>query len=182
MILACKMGNPQIRNGKRDITKRGNSWFITIKTKKDKLMKWRCGRSGWVEPEGIPNLIPYFNKCRVLPKRGGTKIPIYTTKLIKTILLISDKKDIYNLLKRLLGKKYKVNIAISGREGISFVKRHKPDLILLDIYESRNIDEFTFLARTRRFRCQTVVVVIVPGGDEDIKNNYSIHYQTLYPV
>jgi len=52
----------------------------------------------------------------------------------KKILIVEDEEIMYNLLKRRLEREgYEVSVAKNGEEGLEFMKRETPDLILLDI-------------------------------------------------
>ena len=52
----------------------------------------------------------------------------------KKILIVEDEEIMYNLLKRRLEREgYEVSVAKNGEEGLEFMSRETPDLILLDI-------------------------------------------------
>ncbi|MFC1751990.1 response regulator transcription factor [Thermoproteota archaeon] len=53
---------------------------------------------------------------------------------MKTILVVEDEKDIIELITYNLGKEgFTVISAATGEEGLQLVKRHKPDLVILDL-------------------------------------------------
>jgi two-component system response regulator VicR len=50
------------------------------------------------------------------------------------LLIADDKKEIRNLLKRVLKPEgYDVVLAPNGREALAMYQKHKPDLVILDI-------------------------------------------------
>jgi len=51
----------------------------------------------------------------------------------KTILIADDEETVRSLVKRLLGKTYKVLEADNGEEAVKVAVNQKPDLILMDI-------------------------------------------------
>ena len=60
-------------------------------------------------------------------------IIICIAKLL-TILIIEDEPDIRQLISFNLKKIfYKVLIAINGEEGLTITKKHKPDIVILDL-------------------------------------------------
>lgn len=146
-------------------------WISTGKIKKGEVMVWRGGLSGWQKPEVLPELTPYFREweARQKPKKKK-RVCVRRKKDIKTILVIDDEKDTCFLLKNLLGEKYKVNTVTTGREGINFVKKHKPDFVLLDL-KLHDMDGLTALSRIRKTSPRTVVTMISAYGDEDIKKD-----------
>ena len=52
---------------------------------------------------------------------------------MKKIMVVDDERDIVELVKNMIGDKYEVIGAYSGKECIEKAKKEKPDLILLDI-------------------------------------------------
>lgn len=52
----------------------------------------------------------------------------------KTILVVEDEENLVELLKfRLESNGYKVETALDGKEGLSKIKKIKPDIIILDL-------------------------------------------------
>ena len=50
------------------------------------------------------------------------------------ILLVDDEEDILNFLSYNLKKEgYEVYTALNGHDGIALAKKHKPDLVVLDV-------------------------------------------------
>ncbi len=52
---------------------------------------------------------------------------------MKTILVVEDTQDNFDLIEDALEDEHKLIHATTGREGLMQVKAHRPDLILLDI-------------------------------------------------
>lgn len=50
----------------------------------------------------------------------------------KTILAVEDNEVDRKLIKSILGKKYNVITANDGKEGLEMIRKHNPDLIVLD--------------------------------------------------
>lgn len=144
-------------------------WIANGIIKKGEFIVWRGGLSGWQKPENLPELIPFFKDWqeKQRPKKKK-RAYIRRKKTVNTILVIDDEEDTCFLLKNLLGNKYKVDTATTGREGISFARKHKPDFVLLD-YRLRNMDGLTALSRIRKASPRTIVAMISAYGDESIK-------------
>ncbi|MEM4268249.1 MAG: response regulator [Candidatus Woesearchaeota archaeon] len=51
----------------------------------------------------------------------------------KTILIADDEPNIVNLVKIILGKEYRYLEADDGEKVLNLLKKHRPDLILLDV-------------------------------------------------
>jgi len=52
---------------------------------------------------------------------------------MKTILVVEDTQDNFDLIEDALEDEHKLIHATNGPEGLMLVKQHRPDLILLDI-------------------------------------------------
>lgn len=53
---------------------------------------------------------------------------------MSTVLIVEDEKALHDAYKLILEKeKYKVLSAFDGKEALTLLKEHKPDLILLDL-------------------------------------------------
>lgn len=144
-------------------------WISSGRIKRGEVTVWRGGLSGWVKPEELPELIPYFKQWeeRHKPKKKR-RLSIHRKKEIKTILVIDDEPDTCSLLKRTLDKKYEVNTVTTGRGGISFVKKHKPDFVFLDL-KLNDTDGLTVLSRIKKVSPQTTVTMISAYGDEVVR-------------
>lgn len=144
-------------------------WILSGIIKKGEVMVWRGGLSGWYSPEDLPELIPCFEQyeARYRPKKKK-RVYIRRKRQIKTILVVDDEPDTCLLLKNLLGEKYQVTTVTTGKEGVRFVKKYKPDLALLD-FRLPDIDGLTVLSRIRKINPRTTVAMISAYGDENIK-------------
>lgn len=144
-------------------------WIASGKIKRGEVMVWKGGLSGWQKPERLPELMPYFEELEAKQKpKKKKRAYIHRKRNIRDILIIDDEKDTCYLLKSLLGKKYNVNTTTRGREGINFVKKHKPDFVLLDL-KLRNMDGLTALSRIKKASPSTVVTIISAYGDDKLK-------------
>jgi len=53
--------------------------------------------------------------------------------MMKTILIADDEPHILSLLKMMLEEKYKLFFASDGEEALKELRKHRPDLVLLDV-------------------------------------------------
>lgn len=151
-------------------THRLANWISTGRIKKDEVTVWRGGLSGWVRPEELSELTPYFEEWETKQQRKKRKkrVAIHRKKEIKSILVIDDEEGTCHLLNRLLNQKYEVNTVTTGQSGINFVKREKPDLVLLDL-KLKDMDGLSVLAKIKKASPGTIVTMISAYGDEDVK-------------
>jgi len=145
-------------------------WITEGRIKKGEVMVWRGGLSGYVKPESLFELIPYFEQWEAAQKPKRKKRFIHKKREIKSILVIDDEEDICRLLKNFLDKKYEVNTVTTGRGGINFVKNNKPDMVLLDL-KLKDMEGLSVLSRIKQSRPRTIVTMISAYGDEDVKKN-----------
>ena len=85
-----------------------------------------------------------------------------------SILIIDDEKANLITLKHMLGSEYKLYAAKTGFEGIALAKKHRPDLILLDIMMPvmNGYEVFTTLKNSKS--TENIPVIFVSGlTDED---------------
>jgi DNA-binding response OmpR family regulator len=79
----------------------------------------------------------------------------------KKILVVDDEVDVGNFIKRVLESKgLKIDVAYSGRETLSLVRKNKYSLILLDLYMPE-IDGFTVLQKLKMDKESADIPVIV---------------------
>jgi diguanylate cyclase (GGDEF)-like protein len=79
------------------------------------------------------------------------------------ILLVDDEKINHVVMSNILSPEYNLLFASSGREGLSLIKKEKPDLILLDIMMP-DIDGFEMLKRLKSdVEMANIPVVIITG-------------------
>lgn len=95
------------------------------------------------------------------------------------ILLIDDEKDFGYFVKAnlQLGGRYDVAVATNGKKGISLARKHKPDLILLDIMMPKT-DGFEVLKRLKEDeKTMPIPVIMLTAKDDD---EYRIKATGLY--
>ena len=103
--------------------------------------------------------------------------------MIKKILIIDDEEDFSKLVKKnleLTGE-FEVSTAINGNQGLTLVKKTKPDLILLDIMMP-GIDGFKVL-ETLKANMDTIdipVIMLTAKGDDPSKIRSSQLYDDEY--
>ncbi len=88
---------------------------------------------------------------------------------MKKILLIEDDKKIRFLLKRLLEKKFRMEVfeANNGAEGLDMYRQYNPKLIFLDI-SMPIMDGVEFLTKLRSEDSNTPVIVMTCNNDRTI--------------
>ena len=80
------------------------------------------------------------------------------------ILVIDDEPDIGLLFSKILSEEgHRVLVSLDGKEGISMVKREKPDLIFLDL-KLPGMDGIEVLREIRRFDKDLLVIVLTGYG------------------
>ena len=85
----------------------------------------------------------------------------------KTILVVDDKPALLDLLRAALEKEgYRVYTARNGVEALDLARRHRPDLIILDIMMPE-MDGYTFLQRYRREADTPVIILTAKVEPED---------------
>jgi len=76
------------------------------------------------------------------------------------ILVVDDEKDIGWLFSKILHEEgYEVFIALNGQDGISTIKKEKPDLLILDL-KLPGMDGIETLKEIRRFEKKLLVIVL----------------------
>jgi len=86
----------------------------------------------------------------------------------KTVLIVEDDREAMRLFRRMLssaGKDYRVLRAADGRQGISLLRAHHPDVVLLDLVMPK-MDGFRFLAeKNKDVAVRDVPVLIISARD-----------------
>ncbi len=148
------------------------AWILQGKIKRGEVLVWRSGLSGWRPPEDLEELAPIFEdyesahlkegaEKQILPKRKKVK------KEIKNILIIDDEKDLCMLLSTILSRKgYNVVTANTRREGITYLKRKRPDLVFLDL-KLPDGDGIGLLSKIKEIDPSTVINIITAYGDNE---------------
>lgn len=87
----------------------------------------------------------------------------------KKVLIIEDEKDLGHILNKVIADRYyKVNTALSGKEGIRKFKAHKPDCVILDL-KLPDMDGVKVLYRIKGFDSKVKIIFITAYGTKDIK-------------
>ncbi|MBO6214643.1 MAG: response regulator, partial [Lachnospiraceae bacterium] len=115
---------------------------------------------------------------RYLPEEKVNIIPIRTSNNIKsagnayrankaTVAIIDDEELIHNAAKNILGREYRIDSYTSGEEGIEGVKKHIPDMILLDLMMPE-MDGFSVMEKLRsEDKLRRVPVIFLTGDDNN---------------
>lgn len=56
---------------------------------------------------------------------------------MKTVLIVDDSRINIDVLVRILKADYKLGVSLNGNHALEFARKHRPDLILLDIIMPR---------------------------------------------
>lgn len=86
-----------------------------------------------------------------------------------SILLVDDEQDILEFLEyNLLKEGFKIYTASNGREGLELAKKHKPDLIVLDVMmpEMDGVETCAELRKIPSFEKTLVVFLTAKSADE----------------
>ena len=87
----------------------------------------------------------------------------------KRILVVDDELPIQRILRRnLVASGYDVLVADNGKEAVEMVRKHEPDLILLDLCLPGEIDGLGVCVQVRR-SMQTPIIVLSAVTDEKRK-------------
>lgn len=94
-----------------------------------------------------------------------------TTGSHRTVLIIDDQPFFINMQQTMLKQQgYQVLSSTNGPEGLKLAKKHKPDLILLDI-EMPGMDGFAVCQQLRQDQELRQIPVIILTGTQDPKLN-----------
>ncbi len=87
--------------------------------------------------------------------------------MAKTILVVDDTKALVDLIRKALEKEgYRVVTAYNGREALTQARRHKPDLIILDIMMPE-MDGYEFMTVHRREADTPIIILTARVEEED---------------
>ena len=94
-------------------------------------------------------------------------------KLNKSVLVIDDSSSMLSSIKALLSDKYKVVIVPGGKQGVRYLSKKKPDIILLD-YLMPEMDGVQTLEEIRKLPdCSDIPVLFLTGADDKSINDLS---------
>jgi CheY-like chemotaxis protein len=91
---------------------------------------------------------------------------------VRTLLIVDDEDGVRALVRMTLeSEKYQILEARGGAEAISLVKRHQPDLVLLDVMlpDSSGIDVCRALKADPDTRAATVVMLTAKAQSSDLE-------------
>jgi CheY-like chemotaxis protein len=91
----------------------------------------------------------------------------------KRILIADDEETVRSLVKRLLGKTYKILEADNGEEAIKAAVNHKPDLILMDILMPKMDGLTACYAIKRNPATKGIPVVMLTAVDYELNRKLS---------
>jgi putative two-component system response regulator len=91
----------------------------------------------------------------------------------KSVLVIDDSSSMLSSIKALLSEKYKVVIVPGGKQGVRYLSKKKPDIILLD-YLMPEMDGVQTLEEIRKLPdCSDIPVLFLTGADDKSINDLS---------
>ncbi len=96
----------------------------------------------------------------------------------KKVLVIEDEAPLQEAVKIKLGREgVDVIVARTGEEGLSLLKREKPDLVWLDILLPgiNGLEVLRIIRENEETKTLPVVVVSVSSGEEKIKQAFSMN-------
>jgi two-component system alkaline phosphatase synthesis response regulator PhoP len=91
----------------------------------------------------------------------------------KRILIADDEETVRSLVKRLLGKNYKVLEAENGEEAVKVAVNEKPDLILMDILMPKMDGLTACYAIKRNPATKEIPVVMLTAVDYELNRKLS---------
>ncbi|MDY0146010.1 MAG: response regulator [Kiritimatiellia bacterium] len=99
------------------------------------------------------------------------------------VLVIDDEPLLCQLLKRGLEGlgHYQVNVALSGRSGLRMTRRHKPDIIILDVHLPKMDGLEVLRALKSTFPISKIPVIMLSGlGDDATRMKCNYEYSEEY--
>ncbi len=90
-----------------------------------------------IDKEKLKKALTDLEKMKVIASRsrGGvlTYYPLQEQASLRKVLIVEDDKNINKLMALSIGRGFEVNQIYDGGEAISFVRKNKPDLVILDL-------------------------------------------------
>ncbi len=90
-----------------------------------------------IEKERLKAALTELERMRVIASRttGGvlTYYPLQDGEALRKILIVEDDKNINKLMALSIGKGFEVSQIYDGGEAVPFIKKNKPDLVILDL-------------------------------------------------
>lgn len=82
----------------------------------------------------------------------------------KSVLIIDDEKDLLEVLKATLESRgYEVHVAVNGKKGLAQLKKHNPDVVILDL-KMPKMNGMEFLTEMRANPRHKMTPVMVLSG------------------
>lgn len=94
----------------------------------------------------------------------------------KTVVCIEDEAEMIDLVRLILSRKgFELIGAMGGKEGIAAVRRHKPDLVLLDLMMP-DIDGWTVYQKMKEDQeLKNIPVIVVTAKAQSIDKVLGLH-------
>ncbi|MGD0728790.1 MAG: response regulator [Candidatus Micrarchaeaceae archaeon] len=90
-----------------------------------------------IEKDRLKKALSELEKMKVIASRsrGGvlTYYPLQEQGSVRKVLVVEDDKNINKLMALSIGRGFEINQIYDGGEAISFVRKNKPDLVILDL-------------------------------------------------
>jgi threonine synthase len=150
----------------------GDAWAQSLDARKTSPAPGRLGRSARQTTGTLAGqttgTLPHQVEAPIPSAREGTEEGLLTSldsldTRVQRIAIIEDNPDARRLLRRVLQARgdYQIFEAEGGREGIELVRRHRPDLVLLDLMMPE-VDGFEVLDTIRADKdlADTRIIVI----------------------
>jgi len=153
-------------------------WIKTGRIKEGETVIRFANFSGWIKPEELEELIPFFKLCKKTSfekseKQKSAKRTAAKKKQISSILLVDDEKELCSLLGGSLNSHgFAVTFAHSRREALKSLKRNLPDLVLLDL-RLPDGDGMPLLTFIRKLVPPPAVIITTAFGSEEARNKAS---------
>jgi DNA-binding response OmpR family regulator len=90
-----------------------------------------------IDKDKLKKVLSDLEKMKVIASRsrGGvlTYYSLQENTVLRKVLVVEDDKNINKLMALSIGKGFEINQIYDGGEAISFVKKNRPDLVILDL-------------------------------------------------
>ena len=90
-----------------------------------------------IEKDRLKKALTDLEKMKVIASRsrGGvlTYYPLQTQETLRKVLIVEDDKNINKLMALSIGQGFEINQIYDGGEAIAFVRKSRPDLVILDL-------------------------------------------------
>ncbi len=83
------------------------------------------------------------------------------------VLVCDDEEGVRESLKLILGEDYSLSFAVNGEEAVEHVKRHDPDLVIMDI-KMPKMNGLEALSQIKKLKPQVRVMMITGYESDDV--------------